>query len=176
MKSIPKKTSLQTTGRYLRPHQRRYFKITVSIHLQTGHGSSISPSLGELESQKEVLLEQLGENSGSNQLDGESMLQDDTLGPSFVTIDETGYDSSVQQREATSTPVRTPKLVKWKAFGTPILKSTSPYSIIPKQENFMVGVSDVINFENLPNSTGKYEQMTGVLAKVRTTMKNLSNS
>lgn len=52
-------------------------------------------------------------------------------------------------------------------MGTPILKFT-PYETLPTNENFKVGVSDVINFENLTNSTGKYVQMQKVLQKVRT--------
>lgn len=62
--------------------------------------------------------------------------------------------------------------VKTSCFGTPVLKSNSPYSALPNQDNFMKGVSPVINFENLPNSTGKYEQMTDVLQKVRNTLKS----
>lgn len=65
------------------------------------------------------------------------------------------------------------KVVKVSSFGTPILKSASPYSKLPKPDNFSKDVSPVINFENLPNSTGKYEQMTGVLQKVRSTLKDL---
>lgn len=66
--------------------------------------------------------------------------------------------------------------VKRSEFGTPILNSTSPYIRLPNADNFMKGVSPVIDFENLPNSTGKYEQMTGVLQKVRNTLKNLQKS
>lgn len=51
------------------------------------------------------------------------------------------------------------KIIKSSNFGTPILKSCSPFSALPKADNFSKGVSPVINFENLPNSTGKYEQM-----------------
>lgn len=63
--------------------------------------------------------------------------------------------------------------VKTSSFGTPILKSASPYSKLPKPDNFSQNISPVINFENLPNATGKYEQMTGILQKVRTALKGL---
>lgn len=65
--------------------------------------------------------------------------------------------------------------IKTSDFGTPILKSQSPYSRLPHMDNFTKDVSPVINFENLPNATGKYEQMTEVLAKVRNKMKHLQN-
>lgn len=63
--------------------------------------------------------------------------------------------------------------VKSVHLGTPILPSTSPYSKLPSSEKFSKDICDVINFENLPDSTGKYEQMSGVLQKVRSTMKIL---
>lgn len=52
-------------------------------------------------------------------------------------------------------------------FGCPVLPSFSPFNIIPAGENFQVGVSDVINFENLAESTGKYEKMKELIKKVR---------
>jgi len=58
-------------------------------------------------------------------------------------------------------------------LGTPILPSTSPYSKLPSSEKFSKDICNVINFENLPDSTGKYEQMSGVLQKVRSTMARL---
>lgn len=60
--------------------------------------------------------------------------------------------------------------VKSVDLGTPILQSTSPYNKLPSSEKFSKNICNVLNFENLPDSTGKYEQMTGVLQKVRDTM------
>lgn len=60
-------------------------------------------------------------------------------------------------------------------MGTPILKFT-PYESLPQNDNFKVGVSDVINFENLSNSTGKYVQMQKVLQKVRTIVSTIKNN
>lgn len=59
-------------------------------------------------------------------------------------------------------------------FGTPLLKF-SPYDALPPGENFMVGVSDVINFENLPDSTGSYEKMEKIIKKVRHEVKRLNS-
>lgn len=66
--------------------------------------------------------------------------------------------------------VKTPTLGKVKsvALGTPILKATSPYSRLPSAEKFSRDICDVINFENLPDSTGKYEKMSDIIQKVRT--------
>lgn len=58
--------------------------------------------------------------------------------------------------------------------GTPIIKSISPFSKLPCPEKFSKNICDVINFENLPDSTGKYDQMIGVLQKVRNTLAELN--
>ncbi|RZC40741.1 zinc finger CCHC domain-containing protein 8 -like protein [Asbolus verrucosus] len=103
-------------------------------------GNRDSPSLIDLEQQKQMLLEELN--------------------------DETKVESK------SSTEKDLP-CVKTTCFGTPILKSNSPYLTLPNPDNFSKDVSPVINFENLPNSTGKYEQMADVLQKVRSTLKNI---
>ncbi|XP_055530399.1 zinc finger CCHC domain-containing protein 8 homolog [Wyeomyia smithii] len=58
--------------------------------------------------------------------------------------------------------------LKKMSLGTPILTAFSPFDRLPCGDAFSKGVSDVINFENLPNSTGKYERMKSLLTKVRT--------
>lgn len=76
--------------------------------------------------------------------------------------------------ELNDTSIATPKStlgkIKSVDLGTPILKSVSPYSNLPSSSRFSQNISDVINFENLPDSVGKYEQMSGILRKVRTTL------
>ena len=51
--------------------------------------------------------------------------------------------------------------------GTPILKSRSGHSRLPPVENFSKDICDVINFENLPESTGKFDKMRNLLKKVK---------
>lgn len=57
--------------------------------------------------------------------------------------------------------------LKKMSLGTPILTPFTPFNTLPCGDAFSQGVSDVINFENLPNSTGKYERMKSLLLKVR---------
>lgn len=57
--------------------------------------------------------------------------------------------------------------LKKMSLGTPILTPFTPFNTLPSGDAFSKGVSDVINFENLPNSTGKYERMKSLLSKVR---------
>ncbi|KAG5894154.1 hypothetical protein JTB14_001850 [Gonioctena quinquepunctata] len=161
-----------------------------------------SPSLTDLEKEKENLLAALDDNSSSNLKSEEntSEVPDQTADPkasgNAEEADVQEKDSSgssekvsvndtlkidVEAAEDSSSSNVSPPLntsvncVKTSAFGTPILKSNSPFSRLPKADNFMKDVSPVINFENLPDSTGKYEQMTNVLQKVRNTMKHLQN-
>lgn len=52
-------------------------------------------------------------------------------------------------------------------FGCPVLPSFSSFNTLPAGENFQQGVCDVIAFENLAESTGKYEKMKVLIEKVR---------
>ncbi|XP_060529197.1 zinc finger CCHC domain-containing protein 8 homolog [Cylas formicarius] len=151
-----------------------------------------SPSLNELEKEKETLLEQLID---TDEVSNSAVLQDDQA--TSQTEHEEPKQSNEKKTDSNepveidltktenedylcSTPITkrdtniSVRSVTTSTFGTPILKSSSPYSTLPNPDNFSKDVSPVINFENLPNSTGKYEQMTGVLQKVRTTLKGLN--
>ncbi|EFA04058.1 zinc finger CCHC domain-containing protein 8 homolog [Tribolium castaneum] len=102
-----------------------------------------SPSLVDLEQQKQQLLEELNDEPKD--------VEKSDLDKEFLAVKES-------------------------CFGTPILKSGSPYSTLPDPDKFSKDVSPVINFENLPNSTGKYEQLSDVLQKVRDTLKKKQNT
>lgn len=139
-----------------------------------------SPSLVELEKQKENLLLALEDNTSSNVISEEntneanSGIDDQDDIPLTRVEDCIDLDNSTDERISDSEKPST-SAIKTSVLGTPILKSNSPYSRLPNMDNFTKDVSPVINFENLPNSTGKYEQMTGVLQKVRTKLKDLQN-
>ncbi|CAO1367747.1 unnamed protein product [Diamesa serratosioi] len=59
-------------------------------------------------------------------------------------------------------------------LGVPVLPSFTPFNKLPCGENFSKGVCDVIAFENLAESTGKYETMKVLIDKVRGTLKKLN--
>lgn len=52
-------------------------------------------------------------------------------------------------------------------LGCPVLPSFTPFSTLPDGGKFQEGVCDVIAFENLAESTGKYEKMKELIKKVR---------
>lgn len=92
----------------------------------------------------------------------------------------TSVSNETKMSQCCSTPIQSSKFlntnrssVKSVHLGTPILPSTSPYNKLPSSEKFSKDICDVINFENLPDSTGKYEQISGVIQKVRNTMAKL---
>lgn len=60
-------------------------------------------------------------------------------------------------------------------FGTPLIKQVSPYTKLPIGDKWSIGVTDVIDFENLPDSTGTYQKLTGVIQKVRTVIKRIND-
>lgn len=59
--------------------------------------------------------------------------------------------------------------------GTPLIQSVSPYDTIPVGANWSVGVSDIIDFENLAGSVGKYEKLKGLIQRIRVTVKDLND-
>uniref|UniRef100_A0A1Y1N711 PSP proline-rich domain-containing protein n=1 Tax=Photinus pyralis TaxID=7054 RepID=A0A1Y1N711_PHOPY len=136
-----------------------------------------SPTLDELEIKKKKLLDQLTEDVGSNSV-SESKIDTDTTIDNFVTLDETGPDATAEAGELDDSTIEKQcespilKTIKTSYFGTPLIKGASPYSRLPHCDNFTKNVSDVINFENLPNSTGKYDQMVVVIEKVRRSLNN----
>lgn len=145
--------------------------ITVS-DLKERDSSTESPSLMELEKQKQKLLQELQSNTSVIEIE-------DSLIDEIIQLDEEAdnhndknSDNSSDSTETTSNVKST--IIKESHMGTPVLKF-SPYDNLPNGENFKVGVSDVINFENLPDSTGKYEQMKVVLKKVRCRIQKLNS-
>ncbi|XP_076654586.1 zinc finger CCHC domain-containing protein 8 homolog isoform X1 [Halictus rubicundus] len=134
-----------------------------------------SPSLCDLENMKKQLLVELHESSSqSNSDDLSKSNAADSASESKTNMpppnNEMTPESSKNRRSSMNSSQGSVMSVD---LGTPILESTSPYSRLPSSEKFSKDICDVINYENLPDSTGKYEQMTGVLKKVRVTLAKL---
>ncbi|XP_051168576.1 zinc finger CCHC domain-containing protein 8 homolog [Leptopilina boulardi] len=107
------------------------------------------------------------DSSDNKSQESSSELTNDSTAPSSPANSLAASDTeSANTQVNTPTPLKTIKV----DLGTPILQSLSPFSRLPSSEKFSKNICDVINFENLPDSTGKYEQMTGLIQKVRTKM------
>lgn len=114
---------------------------------------SAKPQNADADTKTEPIEDNRKENQDRNYLNGNASVEAPNKFKSFVSVNNTM------------------KSIKNSTYGTPILKSNSPYDKLPQLTNFTKGVSAVIDFENLPNSTGKYEQMSKVLQKVRDKLK-----
>ncbi|XP_061712583.1 zinc finger CCHC domain-containing protein 8 homolog [Cydia pomonella] len=77
--------------------------------------------------------------------------------------------------EAT-TPTSDNKGIKTTSYGTPVLNIASHYVKLPSDSNFAKDICDVINFENLPNSTGKYKKICNLLKKVKSEVDRIHDS
>ncbi|BFG05618.1 zinc finger CCHC domain-containing protein 8 homolog [Drosophila madeirensis] len=142
---------------------------------EEGEERSQSPSIEDLKAQQEKLLLQLESNTS---LDTSSLTADESITPTTQTQTQSSPRTMTQAQSAPTTPSGTRDLTtrQFKATfeGTPILKF-SKFDQLPDDSNFRVGVCDVLNFENLPDSTGKYEQMKDLLKNVREKMVKLQN-
>ena len=160
--------------------------------------------MDDLESTKKKLLEALNEplNDSSCQSDLENSKKEMNVGNSTLEEADSQVETSIVEENAsqnensvnesetaestsnstnvtpknnsTMAPVFASTSTSKIIYGTPILKSCSPYKFLPSAEKFSKDICDVINFENLPDSTGKYDQMVTVLDKVRETLKKIN--
>lgn len=148
-----------------------------------------SPTLFDLECAKKQLLVELNDSNSQSNLvaDKTNEINENSLNENINTSDTkieivSKSESLVTNNLDTSnneTPKNSPKpdsvnkKVKAVHIGTPILQSCSPFNKLPTSEKFSKDICDVINFENLPDATGKYERMTELLTKVRRKLSDL---
>lgn len=109
-------------------------------------------------------------------------LQDDSVLESSGVTDENGDSSKVDNGSPSTSdsPPATPRIGKRSLHtskktvrGTPVIQGVSPFNNLPNSENWAAGVSDVMDFENLPEYIGKYEKMRTLLGKVRAKVKKI---
>lgn len=145
-----------------------------------------SPSLKDLQRQKRNLLKALAESG--------DITADDSLIQEILDLEKTveSFTEDGEPSASVSSPlIQTPKLnnstkvpraeegtpvgvAKEIVGGTPLLKSASPYAKIPDGNNWSVGVTDVIDFENLPDAIGTYDKLSGIIRRVRTVVKQIN--
>ena len=85
---------------------------------------------------------------------------------------ETEEGEVVDKKETVKTPIK-PKMGSGSLLdvdaveGTPIVEKFSPFSQLPQYSNFGVNMTEHIVFDNLPNYTGTWDKMTGIIQKIR---------
>ena len=74
--------------------------------------------------------------------------------------------------EVQTTPARV--ATKTIDTGTPIVQTFSPFSTLPSQDKWTTNTTDHIMFENLPDSTGKWDEMSDLIKSIRKKQKSLT--
>lgn len=144
-----------------------------------------SLEISDLEEQKRKLLQALAnanENSNSNSNDSVSAVPADdatavgAAAASEAAEDELVLDVTVANEKIDDGP-STPLVGRSRetVIGTPLLKAVSPFASLPSGDKWSVGVSDVIDFENLPDATGTYQRLRGLINTVRTVVQKIND-
>jgi len=81
-------------------------------------------------------------------------------------VEESSEKAKVEEEKPAS-PTLTPGLVTTVDEGTPIVEMYSPFERLPDQDKWAKDTTDHILFENLPDSTGKWDQMREVIKRGR---------
>lgn len=121
---------------------------------ELSNNSDQSLNCEELDKQRNQLLSELSEINDVQSQNVTSLLKDNTTEENIQQL------GGIKQGHVETT-----------IFGCPVLPSFSPFEILPSNVKFQEGVCDVIAFENLAQSTGKYENMKGIIKKVRVFVK-----
>lgn len=151
----------------------------LSINLEQERESSrqssrvASPTLPDLEEVKQKIIMELEKTFPISENDKKSDRHSsiDSRHSSHLLGDsDTNSDNSQNSNERSSSYSNSLSIAK----GTPIVITQNPFNTLPDSSKFSLGVSDHLPFENLPNSTGTYEKMKGVLDKVRKKIQELN--
>lgn len=149
-------------------------------------------SLNELKRKKEELLKALADDNAldqdSNSTAENELSCDKDVGSNVGGMqleDEKQQDADLNQTLPNdsltivnpTTPIM-PKVggrLQETVNGTPLIQQVSPFASLPSSEKWSIGVSDVIDFENLPDAVGTYSKMSEILRKVRVHVKKISD-
>jgi len=98
---------------------------------------------------------------------------DDPAPPGEDTEEEGEVDRELNENASnkTETPIKQDigsRNVSKTDTGTPIVELHSPFGSLPKYANFGKDMTEHIVFENLPNYTGTWDKMSGLIQRIRT--------
>lgn len=139
-------------------------------------------TLTDLEEQKQKLLQALAnanENSNSNSsstgIDATDTTVDVIPDSEEAAVNVTATDDTDNTLTAASPSTPNVGRSREVVVGTPLLKGVSPFSSLPSDDKWAAGVSGVIDFENLPDATGTYKKLRGLISTVRTVVKQIND-
>lgn len=142
-----------------------------------------SPDVESLKQTRQVLLSEIADSSVFMQTESVNSSVNITAANSSIAslnhsqLNETIIENSENENRDNSVKETAPQEVRTghvdtTVLGCPVLPSFTPFNTLPDGEKFQEGVCDVIAFENLAESTGKYEKMKELITKVRVFQKN----
>lgn len=105
--------------------------------------------------------------------------EESTVVNEVKTPDAKAGHSTVDKEASASKQFDTPDSkghVKNTLYGTPVINVASPFAKLPSDDKFAKDICDVIYFENLPNSTGKYKKISSLLKRVKSAVDRLQDS
>lgn len=133
-------------------------------------------SLNDLKRKKEELLKALADNT----FDQDSNPATDNCHTHARHIEHNDNNATQQNNELNDTIPNDRTIVastpttpvangrsKTTVHGTPLIQQVSPFASLPSSDKWSVGVSDVIDFENLADAVGTYDKMSQIIHKVR---------
>ncbi|XP_022120463.2 zinc finger CCHC domain-containing protein 8 isoform X2 [Pieris rapae] len=120
-----------------------------------------------------ILLESDNEDKASKQDISNIIEKPQTAHAEETTIEPA--DEVPTPSESSMPEVKTGK-VKETLYGTPVLNIASPFMKLPSDDKFAKDICDIINFENLPNSVGKYKKICSLLKKVKSEVDRIQES
>lgn len=139
-----------------------------------------SATLTDLEEQKQKLLQALAnanDNSNSSSRDSNAGVATADAKPaddeSALNVTAANDTDECTEVDGPSTPIvgRSREIV----VGTPLLKAVSPFASLPSGEKWSAGVTDMLDFENLPDAIGTYKRLRGLIHTVRTVVKQIND-
>lgn len=129
---------------------------------------SESPDENELKEKRKELLAEIADSSVGDTSSISPSLSSTTATFNPTQIDAIIENSENENRDNSAKDIQPSEgQVDTTVYGCPVLPSFSPFNSLPVGRNFQEGVCDVIAFENLAESTGKYETMKTLIKKVR---------
>ncbi|KAL4711951.1 hypothetical protein ACJJTC_011258 [Scirpophaga incertulas] len=124
---------------------------------------------------KLVSSENIADSNDNSKTEQSSYDKEDLESPKLKGTCEMS-EEKVTSNVNISTPENRAGYVKNTSFGTPVMNIASSYVKLPSDDKFAKDICDIINFENLPNSTGKYKQICNLLKKVKSEVDRIQES
>lgn len=124
----------------------------------------------DVEESRENAIEAPTESNIEEKVDEQSMLE-----TTIKTIKISEASVSLTETALSTPTAPVAGRSRESVFGTPLIKQVSPFSKLPIGDKWSVGVTDVIDFENLPDATGTYQKLNGVIRKIRTKIKEIND-